>query len=59
MEYIEGLTLREWKNNTGIISELQVINIANRSAPASNAAHMQDIIHRDLKPENIMIQQLE
>ena len=53
-EYIDGLTLREQMDNTGMrLSD--VLNVATQVASALAAAHAVGIVHRDIKPENIMV----
>ena len=52
MEYIEGKTLRDKKDN---LSEKQILEIGIQAAEGLAAAHEKGIVHRDIKPENIMI----
>lgn len=52
MEFIEGETLRDRKNN---ISMKQSIDIGIQIAEALAAAHEKGIVHRDIKPENVML----
>lgn len=52
MEFIEGETLRDRKNN---ISLKQSIDIGIQIAEGLAAAHEKGIVHRDIKPENIML----
>ena len=52
MEFIDGETLRERKNN---ISFKQSVDIAIQIAEALAAAHEKGIVHRDIKPENVML----
>ncbi len=52
MEYIDGVTLRDTKQN---LSEKRILDIAIQVADGLGAAHEKGIVHRDIKPENIMI----
>ncbi|MCH7974386.1 MAG: serine/threonine-protein kinase [Bacteroidetes bacterium] len=52
MEYIDGVTLREKKEN---LSEKRILDIGVQAAEGLAAAHEKGIVHRDIKPENIMI----
>ena len=58
MEYIEGLTLYEWRKqfpNQKVPFD-QAIDVISQVAEALDYAHKQKIIHRDVKPANIMVQ---
>lgn len=52
MEYVEGQTLRDKKENFSI---KQVIDIGIQLADGLATAHEHGIVHRDIKPENIMV----
>ncbi|MEE9288313.1 MAG: serine/threonine-protein kinase, partial [Bacteroidota bacterium] len=52
MEYVEGQTLRDKKQNFSI---KQVIDIGIQLADGLATAHEHGIVHRDIKPENIMV----
>ena len=54
MEYIEGVTLREYLGRTRL-KPLEAINITIQIAQALSAAHAAGVLHRDIKPDNIMI----
>lgn len=55
MEYIEGVTLKEYIKANGPLSSEETANIAMQICSALNVAHQKNIIHRDIKPHNIMI----
>jgi serine/threonine protein kinase/lipoprotein NlpI len=55
MEWIEGETLRDLLEKTGMLREARALEIAEKIALALEAAHDKSIIHRDLKPANVMI----
>lgn len=51
MEYIDGITLREYiRRAGGHLSVEQVIRLSRQIASALAAAHAKKIVHRDLKP---------
>ncbi|MBI3005651.1 MAG: serine/threonine-protein kinase [Ignavibacteriales bacterium] len=52
MEYVEGRTLKEMKNNMPL---KQAIDIGIQLSDGLAAAHEKGIVHRDIKPENIMV----
>lgn len=55
MEYVEGITLREYLNfHTHLVPE-EVFSCAKQILAALEAAHAKGIIHRDIKPQNVMI----
>src|ERR1044072_7178867 len=53
-EYIEGETLRQ-RLKRGVMTTIEVLDIAIQTATALSTAHKAGIIHRDVKPENIML----
>ncbi|MBR6683288.1 MAG: Stk1 family PASTA domain-containing Ser/Thr kinase [Firmicutes bacterium] len=57
MEYIDGLTLKEYIKRRDVMGSEEVLKIAIKIAEALKAAHANGIIHRDIKPQNIMVTQ--
>lgn len=55
MEYIKGVTLKDYITQKGNLSEDETIKISVQVAEALKHAHANKIIHRDIKPHNIMI----
>lgn len=55
MEYINGITLREYIRRYGKTSEGQALYAAVKISSAFEHIHKKNIIHRDLSPNNIMI----
>mgnify|MGYP002623394640 CR=1 FL=1 len=55
MEYIDGITLKEYIEKKVQISDKETISIAIQVGRGIEAAHRKNIIHRDIKPQNIMI----
>ena len=55
MEYIHGVTLQEYTDKHGRISEGQAVCTAMHIANAFRHIHSRNIIHRDLSPGNVMI----
>lgn len=55
MEYIEGITLKEYIKTKGKLTSLESADIASQICGALSVAHEKNIIHRDIKPHNIMI----
>lgn len=55
MEYVDGVTLDNFFENTKKIPILETINIICDICEALEYIHENKIIHRDIKPSNIMI----
>ena len=55
MEYMEGITLKEYIKKNGRIESREAAYIAAQICSALEAAHEKNIVHRDIKPHNIMI----
>lgn len=54
MEYVDGVTLREYLNGKRLNLH-EVLDIGLQIGAALSAAHEAHVIHRDIKPENIML----
>ena len=55
VEYIDGVTLKEFMDNRGKLSWEDTLVFANIILSALNHAHENGVVHRDLKPQNIML----
>ncbi|MCM1523009.1 MAG: serine/threonine protein kinase [Ruminococcus sp.] len=55
MEYLTGMTLKEYVNRCGTITAGQAVNIADKVANALCEAHKSNVLHRDVSPDNIML----
>ncbi len=55
MEYVDGITLKEYIQKKGKLSYTEALDIAYQIADALSAAHEKNIVHRDIKPHNILI----
>jgi eukaryotic-like serine/threonine-protein kinase len=53
-EFVDGITLRD-RINSGEMTYLEAIKIAEQVGDALAVAHEAHIVHRDIKPDNIMI----
>lgn len=55
MEYVEGLTLKEYIQKYSPISVEEALEIMKQVTSAIAHAHANNLIHRDIKPQNILI----
>lgn len=62
MEYIEGITLREWAHEKSgqadgfrKLGMNEMVDLASQIADGLGKAHEKGIVHRDIKSENIMV----
>jgi serine/threonine-protein kinase len=55
MELVEGQTLREYMNASGVLPVSEAVAIARQVADGIEVAHRSGIVHRDLKPSNIIL----
>ena len=57
MEYIEGITLKEYIEQQKVINWKEAVHFVNQILKALQHAHDKGIVHRDIKPQNIMLLQ--
>ena len=57
MEYIDGVTLKEYIDRQGVIEWKDVLHLTTQVLRALQHAHESGIVHRDIKPQNIMLLQ--
>lgn len=57
MEYIDGITLKEYIALQGIIKWKEALHLTTQILRALQHAHEKGIVHRDIKPQNIMLLQ--
>ncbi|MEU1995506.1 serine/threonine-protein kinase [Nocardia gamkensis] len=55
MQFIDGVSLREYLDRWRPLPEGHAVTIAVEVAGALDAAHQKPVVHRDLKPQNIVI----
>ncbi len=55
MEYLDGITLREYLDNKGVLQWKEACIYILQILRALEHAHSKGIIHRDIKPQNVML----
>ncbi len=55
MEYVEGITLKKFIEQNGVLSWRQALDFTVQICQAIDCAHKNGIVHRDIKPQNIMV----
>ncbi len=55
MEYVDGMTLKEYINKHGALDWQDAIKISTQICSAIEHAHKNKIVHRDIKPHNILL----
>jgi len=55
MEYVDGITLKEYIARKGALDWKEAVNISLQILSALAKAHSRNIIHRDIKPTNIIM----
>lgn len=54
MEYVDGITLKDYIRQNGALPWEEAADIAISILSALHKAHRHNIIHRDIKPQNIL-----
>ena len=57
MEYVDGITLKKYLQEKGVLSEKEVLEISLQVCKALIHAHKHGVVHRDIKPHNIIIKE--
>lgn len=55
MEYLRGLTLKNYVKKHGILTDGQALFVIDKIAAALSITHSAGVLHRDISPDNIML----
>lgn len=55
MEYLKGMSLKEYIDKNGLLTPGQALHLMKNAANALMAAHSANVLHRDISPDNIII----
>lgn len=55
MEYIDGITLKEYMEKKGALSDVEALHFVKQILKGLAHAHERGIVHRDIKPHNIIL----
>ena len=55
MEYVDGLTLKEYIQQNSPIAVEEALEIMKQLTDAISHAHANGLIHRDIKPQNVLV----
>ncbi|KYF80839.1 protein kinase, partial [Sorangium cellulosum] len=55
MEYVRGLSLRQWLQERGPVPAAELAPILRQLGEALSVAHGLGVVHRDIKPSNILL----
>jgi serine/threonine protein kinase len=59
MDLINGITLKDWINNKGVLDENKALKMFRQLLDATEAIHALNFLHRDIKPDNILVTETE
>ena len=55
LEYVDGVSLKEFIDKRAPFAEEVILDVAMQVAAGLYAAHSDNIVHRDIKPQNILV----
>ena len=55
MEYLTGMTLKDYVGFCGPLTVGQAVSVAEKAASALKDIHRENVLHRDVSPDNIML----